>query len=328
MTLPPAPPAGPTFGVPAAHFPAAPAYVPPPPAFFRRPGVVTFLAVVDILVGLLYLGGGTLLAVLALAGQIEEAAPLFAILGGLGAAFGILYLATGLGLWTLRPFGRGAQFVVAILWLLSVPIGTIIGAMTMYYLTRPGVALLFSGRAPAALSPEQRASVDRDARGGGLLVALIVCVGLGALAVAGIAAAIAIPALLAARVSGNEAIAIGRLRSMTSAQAVFASQHDGRFGTLECLNEPARCPPSVGEPPSTPYLPAEISESPEHGYAYRLMLSDDQGHFTYWAEPERRGGSGRRAFCVDPSGDLVQYEATIPAPGRTPARPARWAASP
>lgn len=313
MTLPPAPPAESTFGTPAAHFPA-PAYGLPPPAFFKRPGVVTFLAVLDIFAGLLYLGGGTLIAVLALAGQIEEAAPLFVILGGIAAALGTLYLATGLGLWILRPFGRSCQFVLAILWLLSVPIGTIIGAMTMYYLTRPGVALLFSGRPPAALSPEQRASVDRDARGGGLLVALVVCIGLGTVAVVAILAAIAIPGLMAARVSGNEAIAIGRLRSMSSAQVVFASQHDGRFGTLECLNEPTRCPPSAGEPPSVPYLPAEISESPEHGYAYRLALSDDQGHFTYWAEPERRGSSGRRAFCVDPSGTVVQYEETVPAP--------------
>jgi type II secretory pathway pseudopilin PulG len=312
MTLPPGPPAESTFGTPLA-FPAG-ATTAPPPASFPRPGVVTFLAVLDIAVGLLYLGVGTLLAVLGAAGQIDEAIGLVVFFGGFIILIGAFYLATGLGLWILRPFGRTCQFVLSVFWLLSIPIGTLIGAMTMYYLTRPGVALLFAGRPPATLSPDQRASVDRDARGGALLVVLIVCVGLGAIAVVGILAAIAIPGLLSARISGNEAAAIGRMRSMVSAQMVYASQHNGQFATLGCLNDPARCPPVAGEPPAAPYLPADLSASPDHGYSYRLSLSDDQTHFTYWAEPERAGTSGRRAFCVDPSGSIAQYEETIPAP--------------
>jgi type II secretory pathway pseudopilin PulG len=314
MTLPPGPPPPDPFLTPASHFPAPAAYAPPAPAHFQRPGVVTFLAVIDILVGLLYLGIGTLVAVLGAAGQIEGSIALFVVIGGIAAAFGAFYLATGLGLWILKPFGRGGQLVVAILWLLSVPFGTIIGAMTIYYLTRPGVGLLFSGKPPAALSAEQRAGVDREARGGALLVALIVCVGFGGLAMVGIIAAIAIPGLLAARMNGNEAVAIARVRSMSSAQAVYSMDHNGQYGTLDCLNQPSQCPSAGGQTPSTPYLPAELSGSPASGYAFRLSLSDDQSHFTYWAEPERAGTSGTRAFCADPSGTVVEYAETIPAP--------------
>ena len=313
MTLPPGSPPADPFRIPAS-FPAAPAYAPPAPAYFKRPGVVTFLAVLDILAGLLYLAGGTLVAILGLAAHIEGPALLFAILGGFAAFLGALYLATGLGLWTLKPFGRTCQFVLSILWLLSIPIGTLIGAMTMYYLTRPGVALLFSGKAPAALSPEQRSLVDRESRGGALLVALIVCIGLGGIAMIGILAAVAIPGLLAARMAGNEVVAIGRLRGMSSAQTVYSTHHNGQYGTLDCLNQPSLCPPPGGEAPATPYLGADQSGSPASGYTFRLSLSDDQSHFTYWAEPEQRGTSGTRAFCVDPSGTVVQYEETIPQP--------------
>jgi hypothetical protein len=134
--------------------------------------------------------------------------------------------------------------------------------------------------------------------------------------VLGIIAAIAIPGLLSARIAGNEASAIGRLRGMTSAQAVFSMRHNGRYGSLDCLNQPALCPPPEGDPPSSPYLPADLSGSPSSGYTFRLALADDQSHFTYWAEPEQRGTTGRRAFCVDPSGTVLQYAGTVPpAPG-------------
>jgi hypothetical protein len=314
MTLPPGSPPPDPFHTPASHFPAAPAYAPPAPAYFKRPGVVSFLAVLDILAGLLYLAGGTLIGVLALAGQIEGAAPLFVILGGFAVVLGALYLATGLGLWILKPFGRTCQFVVSVLWLLSIPIGTIIGAMTMYYLTRPGVALLFSGRAPAALSPEQRASVDRDARGGALLVALFVCIGFGALATVGIIAAIAIPGLLAGRMVGNEVSAIGRLRAMSSGQVVYSIHHGGQYGTLDCLLQPALCPPVEGEPTTTPYISPDMGQSPRNGYTFRLSVADDQTGFTYYAEPETRGRSGNRAFCLDHTGTIVEYTDGVPAP--------------
>jgi prepilin-type N-terminal cleavage/methylation domain-containing protein len=57
-------------------------------------------------------------------------------------------------------------------------------------------------------------------------------------AIIGIVAAIAIPNLLRARVSANEAQAIGDTRTVMSASATYASQNCGFFaGTLSCMTK-------------------------------------------------------------------------------------------
>ena len=64
-----------------------------------------------------------------------------------------------------------------------------------------------------------------------IVVAVFLVVFLG-----GVIAAIAVPGLLRARMSGNEASAIGTLRAINSAQAVYATQCNGYapdLGTLE-----------------------------------------------------------------------------------------------
>ena len=72
---------------------------------------------------------------------------------------GAFHALTATGLFLLKEFGRVCQMIQSGLGLLAIPFGTIVSALILYYLTRPGVVLLFSGRPPAAMTPDERALV-------------------------------------------------------------------------------------------------------------------------------------------------------------------------
>ncbi|MEO5818965.1 MAG: hypothetical protein ABIT71_00550 [Vicinamibacteraceae bacterium] len=307
-----------------------PPYAPPIPAAFRRPFGVLALATLNLLGALANVACGALLVVAgAMVDDGEDGAVVLMVIGVLLMVFGAFHLLTSIGLFLLKGFGRVCQMIQSGIGLLIVPLGTIVSALILYYLTRPGVALLFSGRPPAAMTPEERALVAGDSDQG-VVVVVVAIVGLfGGVALVGILAAIAIPALLRARMAGNEAVAIGNVRAMSSAQAAYAATHDGRFGTLACLTAPADCPAADGSVARQPFIDAAAAEpGPRSGYTFQLRLSPDHGHFVYWAEPDRRGQTGHRAFCVTEASALQEYvgearfaptaaEEGCPAGGRT-----------
>jgi hypothetical protein len=309
--FPPAPPpAGPPghFGHPGfpgydPRFPAAPAYQPPPPAAFTRPFGIVLLAVLNGFGALLYFGLGALMVIGAAASDDapEDTAAVLGVVGTIVVVVGTWHLATAIGLFMLKGFGRVMQIVQSAIGLLAIPIGTIISGIILYYLTRPGVALLFSGRTPAQMTPDERQAVERDANRGGMMVVITVLLAFLAVPMIGIVAAIAIPGLLRARMSGNEASAIGQMRAMSSAQAVYSGMHR-RHGTMECLTSPSSC----NDQTTSPYF-SNYGGDERSGYRFQLHVPDDGSRFTYFGEPANPGVTGMRAFCVDQTGVVTQY---------------------
>ncbi len=134
-------------------------------------------------------------------------------------------------------------------------------------------------------------------RGGGAVLSLLFV-----LAIIGAVAALAIPSLLSARISANEAGAIGEITTVVSAQAEYAKQH-GRFASLACL---AAQPGCDAVPASPPLIDGALASSgPRHGYNYHLKLgAGNAAQFAYTAVPVTAGSTGRRAFCADSSGTI------------------------
>ncbi len=165
--------------------------------------------------------------------------------------------------------------------------------------------------------------------GGGGMVNLLVVV-----AVIGIIAAIAIPSLLRARVSANEAAAIGDVRTVISGQAAFRSAA-GNYGSLECLAAPSAPGCLAGYPVTSPTFldPAIASLQAKGGYERVFVAGDGSptvrspggvGTYCYSAFPITPGQTGVRSFagdysgriCFDPRGRNLCDAAELP-PGCT-----------
>ena len=132
--------------------------------------------------------------------------------------------------------------------------------------------------------------------------------------VVGIIAAIAIPSLLRARVSANEAGTIGDIRSIVSAEAAYSTANGGFYDTPECLGAPAGCIPGYAGPT---FLDTSLAASttrygynrtfhpgPEAQDRKATMSSSSLQTFAYVAVPITPGQTGIRAFCGDSSGQV------------------------
>jgi len=145
------------------------------------------------------------------------------------------------------------------------------------------------------------------------VVAVVVAVVLVLPMMIGIVAAIAIPSLLRARVSANEAGAIGNVRTVVSAQAAYQYANQGFYeGQWECLAGVQTCIPDYTGPT---FLDATLFAGPRSGYVHELhggapaagakgSSPSSTDAFAVIAYPVTPGKTGVRAFCGDSSGRI------------------------
>jgi prepilin-type N-terminal cleavage/methylation domain-containing protein len=129
-------------------------------------------------------------------------------------------------------------------------------------------------------------------------------------AIIGIIAAVAVPGLLRAQMSGNEASAIGSVRTLSSAQVTFSASCGGNgfASTLEALATP---PPS-----SVAFVPPDLRPRAKSGYVFQVVpggtvvlpaantcngAADSMSLYLATGNPVTDGSTGVRAFGVDQS---------------------------
>jgi type IV pilus assembly protein PilA len=134
-------------------------------------------------------------------------------------------------------------------------------------------------------------------------------------AVIGILASVAVPGMMRARQSGNEASAIGSVRSVVAGQTAFAASCGGG-GFADSLNVLATAPPG-GVPFISPDLVTGVKSGynvVETGSGLVVMLAantcnalaDSRSTYLVTATPMAVGQTGNRAFGSDHRGAIYQ----------------------
>ena len=138
-------------------------------------------------------------------------------------------------------------------------------------------------------------------------------------AIIGIIAAIAVPGLLRARMSGNEASAIGSLRAVNSSESTYSSSC-GANGYAQSLADLAK-PPALS---SAGFISPDLATDPTTKSGFLVALAPDTGAVTitvagstcnqaaadavsaYYAEahPVTVGSTGQRSFGTDTRGTI------------------------
>jgi prepilin-type N-terminal cleavage/methylation domain-containing protein len=130
-------------------------------------------------------------------------------------------------------------------------------------------------------------------------------------AIIGIIAAIAIPSLLRARVSANEAGTIGDLKAVNSAEQAFSSAA-GAYGAITCLSTPsdgacissysAAAPTFLDQNMASLVARSGYNRGFVNGTAVSGLLAGNFDGFLYTATPTTLNQTGVRGFATDASG--------------------------
>lgn len=238
---------------------------------FRRPAVITILAVLNLVFGAFLLVGGASILIFAPKSKSDDL--LFALIaGGLLLLLAALHLIAGHGLWAMKSYARTIQIVFAVPGLLLFPIGTIVCALILVYLFKPEVKLLFSGRTEADLSPQESAMLAAFAGSGasGAAIAIaIVAVLIGGVFILGIVSAIAIPNLLNAIQRGKQKRTMADIRAIGTACEAYAVDNNV-YPDVESLDSLAK----VLEPTYIRQMPR--TDGWEHSYHYDSWRYEDE----------------------------------------------------